>query len=129
MSTTTTATDVIPECVCGMGKMKLLCAGKDAQHTGRWFYKCPIDANHSGSFFWCDDYHSRHGDGKLPDYVLNQTWRPEKKERNTHEEKNKRRARTPHGCGRCHVEIKMNFVLGVIGLVLLVLGFVLGKIF
>ena len=59
-------------------------------------------------------------------------WRPAKTVRNKDEDKNKRRASSGHvcgACGRCQAEIRMNFVLVVIGLVLLLLGIVLGKLF
>ena len=70
--------DMIPECFCGGGRMKLLCVGPEATHVGRYFYKCPTDAKHFESFLLCDDYHSTHGDGKQPAYVKRQSYRPNK---------------------------------------------------
>lgn len=64
-----------PECRCGNGLMILKCAGKDAMHTGRVYYKCPADLKHDKSFLWCDDYHKNDPPGMIPDYVLNQAYK------------------------------------------------------
>lgn len=89
MSTSTNEVDVIPECLCGGGKMNLFCAGKDAIHSGRYFYKCPTNEKHLRSFLWCDGYHSKIGDDKQPNFVLNQEYRPAKTVRNNDAEKKK----------------------------------------
>lgn len=48
--------DRIPECGCGMGKMAMHYAGKNAMNAGRYYLKCPANLSHSGSFQWCDVY-------------------------------------------------------------------------
>ncbi|KAL1536238.1 hypothetical protein AAHA92_28920 [Salvia divinorum] len=53
--------DDIPACGCGSGKMVLRCAGRTAMHAGRYYYKCPNNGKHPGSFKWCDEYHSEPG--------------------------------------------------------------------
>ncbi|KAL1568695.1 protein ANTAGONIST OF LIKE HETEROCHROMATIN PROTEIN 1-like [Salvia divinorum] len=37
MSTSTEDSELIPDCICGRGKMRLFCAGKEAKHSGRFF--------------------------------------------------------------------------------------------
>ncbi|KAL1563322.1 hypothetical protein AAHA92_05804 [Salvia divinorum] len=37
--------------------MELRCAGKSAMNAGRYYYKCPANAKHPGSFMWSDEYH------------------------------------------------------------------------
>ena len=148
MATSADGGDMIPECLCGGGKMSLFCAGPDAKHNGRWYYKCPINSKHSGYFLWCDDYHSKHGDGKMPNYVLNQVYRLAKAEDISVSEAKistpvttevssasdtKRSASVTaavcSGFARCEAELRMNYVLCFIGLMLLLLGIVLGKLF
>lgn len=130
MSTVTEEFDMIPECLCGGGRMKLLCAGEGAIHVGRYYYKFPDDAQHSRSFLWCDDYHSRNGDGKLPDFVKNQLYRPNKQVCSG-EVLKKKRSNTGGHCGdscRCRVEARVNLLLAVMAVVLFMVGFVIGKV-
>ncbi|KAL1546015.1 hypothetical protein AAHA92_22674 [Salvia divinorum] len=47
--------EAIPLCVCGKGKIDLRCAGKSAINAGRFYYKCPVNGKHPGSFKWCDE--------------------------------------------------------------------------
>lgn len=132
MSTFSEELDMIPECNCGRGKMKLFCAGKEATHAGRYYYKCPLNAKHSRSFLWCDEYHSRNGDAKQPSYVLNQLYRPMKPVYSSDAVKNKKmnQAGSVCGvCGCCRAETRMNLLLVFMGLVLLILGIVLGRLF
>ncbi|KAL1564377.1 hypothetical protein AAHA92_06728 [Salvia divinorum] len=51
--------DGIPECICGEGKMVLRCAGKSAMNAGRYYYKCPVNGKHPGSFLWSNEYHDK----------------------------------------------------------------------
>ncbi|KAL1544820.1 hypothetical protein AAHA92_00386 [Salvia divinorum] len=45
-----------PQCRCGQGKMVVRCGGKFANHPGRYYYKCPLNAKHAQSFIWCDEF-------------------------------------------------------------------------
>ncbi|KAL1549622.1 hypothetical protein AAHA92_17702 [Salvia divinorum] len=36
--------------------MEMRCAGKSAMNAGRYYYKCPLNGKHPGSFMWCDEY-------------------------------------------------------------------------
>lgn len=83
-------------------------------------------------FLWCDDYHSGSGDGKQPSYVLNQVYCPTKAVVSNSSKKSRSTSDTANvcsDCGRCQDELKMNYVLVFIGLMLLLLGVVLGKLF
>ncbi|KAL1550620.1 hypothetical protein AAHA92_18561 [Salvia divinorum] len=51
--------DGIPECICGEGKMVLRCAGKSAMNAGKYYYKCPVNGKHPGSFLWSNEYHDK----------------------------------------------------------------------
>ncbi|KAL1567733.1 protein ANTAGONIST OF LIKE HETEROCHROMATIN PROTEIN 1-like [Salvia divinorum] len=131
MSSKTDDGEFIPACACGRGKMRLLCAGKDATHSGRYFYKCSANAKHANFFLWCDEYHSGKGSGRIPTFVLNQCYRPTNNDESDVLAK-KKMSSPSHGCrlcGRCQSEIRMNFILVLMGLVLLLLGVVLGKLF
>lgn len=46
----------IPDCPCGTGKMELRCAGPDAENPGRYYLKCPAHGQHPCSFKWYDTY-------------------------------------------------------------------------
>ncbi|KAL1535062.1 hypothetical protein AAHA92_31162 [Salvia divinorum] len=132
MSASTDDGDLIPECACGKGNMRLFCAGKDATHSGRYFYKCPANAKHPNSFLWCDEYHRDKG-WRTPTFVLNQCYQPTKKDEAVDSGKKKGKVFPSHGCGLCglcHAEIRMNFILALIGLVLLLLllGIIIGKL-
>lgn len=61
-------TYVIPDCICGYGKMQVKCTGPKSNHMGRYYYKCPTN----------DVICGRLNDlvGNIPDYVLNQTYKP-----------------------------------------------------
>ncbi|KAG6392661.1 hypothetical protein SASPL_146885 [Salvia splendens] len=43
-------------CSCGNGMMDLRCAGRTARHAGRYYYKCPVNGDHPGSFKWFDEH-------------------------------------------------------------------------
>ncbi|KAL1536836.1 hypothetical protein AAHA92_29419 [Salvia divinorum] len=52
--------DGTPLCGCGKGKMELRCAGRSSMNAGRYYYKCPVNGKHPGSFKWYDEYHDEH---------------------------------------------------------------------
>ncbi|XP_057772049.1 FBD-associated F-box protein At5g22730-like isoform X2 [Salvia miltiorrhiza] len=72
------APELIPLCRCGRGKMLVKCAGKEALHAGRFYYKCPANIKHQGSFLWCDEYHQNEvGAGQAPRYLSGRMYTPE----------------------------------------------------
>ncbi|KAL1540575.1 hypothetical protein AAHA92_24910 [Salvia divinorum] len=104
-----------PDCVCGRGKMELHCAGRSAMNAGRYYYKCPINAKHSGSFKWCDEYHR---DGRQ---VL------------TASEEEKGKQDRVVGCTQCcgHAtpnHLTSQIVVGFMAVVLILLGILIGKV-
>lgn len=59
--------DTTPDCSCGYGKMKVKVATKKAANPGRLYFKCPINGDHYGHFYWCDEYNSRRRQVNAPD--------------------------------------------------------------
>lgn len=44
-----------PFCSCGSGLMQFKRVGENARNTGKYYYKCPLNENHPGSFKWFDE--------------------------------------------------------------------------
>lgn len=43
-------------CPYSHGFTKMRRAGKTTKNAGRFYYQCPLNWNHPGSFMWCDEY-------------------------------------------------------------------------
>ena len=111
--------------------MRVLCPGKAAKHVGRYFYKCPGNVNHPGSFMWCEDYHNSNPTVQLPSFVLDQEYHPKKYHGRCETDKS--------GCfpsvhvssvPKRHYDANKVFhiILVFMGIVLFLLGVIVGKL-
>lgn len=114
-----------PECCCGEGEMVLLKAGKHAMNAGRYYLKCPADGKHPMSFKWYDAYraesewHSIQETGKQGVHI-------------------RAAAVSDHSysngaCAHCFAsflitETKVNVLLGLLGLLLVAVCIMIGKL-
>ncbi|KAL1563825.1 hypothetical protein AAHA92_06248 [Salvia divinorum] len=108
--------------------MDLRCAGKSAMHAGRFYYKCPVNGKHPGSFKWCDEYHNE-PPFKEPGVELNQSKHVDYvRPTPMHDD-----LRGNGGCVHCYGNKSPNPIMAHIliifmGLVLILLGILLGKV-
>ncbi|KAL1545162.1 hypothetical protein AAHA92_21916 [Salvia divinorum] len=118
-----------PDCVCSPGKMEIRCAGKSAMNAGRFYLKCHVNGKHPGSFKWHDEYH---GEGLRTPTTLNSD-----KGKGVRETRVKAPPGSGYIAGRCVAcdanqpsqEMKANVLICFTGIHLVMVGFLVGRLF
>ena len=121
--------DGIPDCSCGHGKMDLRRAGVSAMNPGRLYYKCPLGGNHPGHFIWCDEHSSHTGSRKYRDQ--NQSTAssgPVPHSGESRVDAKKDRCCIVCGLNKNHSDFTSLVMLAFMTTVLVLLGFLIGKV-
>lgn len=120
--------DGIPECGCGMGKMEMRMAGRTAINAGRYYMKCPANLNHSGSFHWCDEYIRGMSGNSYIDERENIPRLGVERTPPTH-------TRLEHAAFGRHIytgeaafDLKTEFLIACVGIMMIVVGISIGKL-
>ncbi|KAL1559487.1 hypothetical protein AAHA92_09824 [Salvia divinorum] len=119
--------DDIPDCGCGKRKMEMRCAGRSAMHAGRYYYKCPTNGKHPGSFKWCDEYHQEIP-SRAPGVELEKTKRVTSSRNLTLADGVGFEGGCSHCCGnKTPNALTAHVIIGFMSLVLILLGILIGK--
>lgn len=117
-----------PFCSCGNGRMVLRRAGDIAKNAGRYYYKCPLENDHRGSFKWFDGLpHTK--EVYMPALSTNMST-PDRYHDTECTAANYEAKRYQVCCGRGEVGVVFPpaLLFALMGVVFLLLGFIVGKL-